>query len=371
MDISIARGDLLEALSTVGKGVSSRSTLPILSGILLVAEKDSLVLQSTDLEISIRHSVPARIDEPGQTVVPGKLLGDIVRSLPEAAVTIKTSGADKVSVTCMQSHFEVKTLSPEDFPKFPEVVAEKSATLPTQTVVSVVKQVGKAVSRDDARVILTGVLLSIDGASLKMVATDSYRLAVREVLLDTPIEGSIEVVVPGKAMEEVPRLAKSETITLGVSENQIIFTFGDTVFVSRRIEGNFPNYRNLIPAEFETHAVVDRSELMDAVRRVSLMAQHNAPLRVKVDIDNKVLTLSAQTQDVGDASEDVEIHQVEGQAVEIAFNHGFLTDGIASASGEGDKDEMSLDIVSPLKPGVLRTPGDEGFTYLIMPVRLG
>lgn len=372
MDISIARGELLDALSTVGKGISSRSTLPILSGILFDASGETVTMQSTDLEISIKHACPARVDEPGQIVVPGKLLTEIVRSLPEAAVNISKTSPDKVSVSCLQSRFDVKTLSPEDFPKFPEVSPDRSAAIPTQTLVSVVRQVGKAVSRDDARVILTGILLSIDGAALKMVATDSYRLAVREVLLEAPVSEQIEVVVPGKAMEEVPRLAKSDVITIGVTENQIVFTFGNTVFVSRRVEGQFPNYRNLIPATRETRATVDRGELMDAVKRVSLMAQHNAPVRAKVDIENKTLTLTAQTQDVGDACEDVEIHSAEGEPVEIAFNHTFLTDGIVSAAREGvDGDEVSLDIVSPLKPGVIRTPGDEGFTYLIMPVRLG
>jgi DNA polymerase-3 subunit beta len=259
----------------------------------------------------------------------------------------------------------VKTLSPEDFPKFPEVTPEQTVQLPTETLVSVVRQVAKAVSRDETRPILTGVLLSIDGDSMKMVATDSYRLAVREVALPKAAEGSIEVVVPGKAIDEVPKLASAaEAVSVGVSENQVVFSFGETVYVSRRIEGNFPNYKQLIPKERETVVTVDRGELADAVKRVSLMAQHNAPLRIKVT--ESTLTLSAQTQDVGEATEDLMV-QTEGKDVEIAFNHTFLTDGVGAATSE----QVRLEIVSPLKPGVLRPAGDEDFTYLLMPVRLG
>jgi DNA polymerase-3 subunit beta len=365
MRISVARGELLEALSVVGKGLSSRTTLPILSGILVSASGDRVVLQSTDLEVSIRNTLGANVEKEGQTVVPGRLVTDIVRSLPEAAVTIDATARDHAVITCGTASFNVRTLSPEDFPKFPEVHAEKTATIPTETLVSIVRQVSKAVSRDETRPILTGVLTVIDADSVRMVATDSYRLAVREVPLQSQIAEPLEVVVPGKAMEEVPKLAGSaESVSLGVSENQVVFEFGDTVYVSRRIEGNFPNYKQLIPKERETLVTVPRDELLEAVKRVSLMAQHNAPLRMKVT--ESTLTLSAQTADVGDATEDLMV-QTEGKDVEIAFNHAFLLDGVSSAAS----DQVAVSIVNPLKPGVLRPVGDEDFTYLLMPVRLG
>lgn len=366
MKISVARGELLEALSVVGKGLSSRTTLPILSGILLSASRDELVLQSTDLEVSIRNKVKANVAKDGQTVVPGRLVTEIVRSLPEASVTIDAGAHDHAVISCEHASFSVKTLSAEDFPKFPEVQADKKATLPTETLVAMVRQVYKAVSRDETRPILTGVLMVIEGDTLRMVATDSYRLAVREMTLEAGSRDEMEVVVPGKAIEEVPKLAgAAETVSLAVSENQVVFEFADTVYVSRRIEGSFPNYRQLIPKERETVVTVSREELLDAVRRVSLLAQHNAPLRMKVT--DSTLSLSATTADVGEATEDLMVKS-EGQDVEIAFNHAFLTDGIASVGAE----EVLLQFVSPLKPGVLR-PADvaEDFTYLLMPVRLG
>lgn len=373
MNISLARGELLDALSAVSKGISSRSTLPILSGVLFSASGETLTLQSTDLEISVKHTVGARVDKEGQVVVPGKLLGDIVRSLPEAAVNLEITAPDRIHLKCLQSRFDLKTLNPEDFPRFPEVSPDKSITVPSGTFTSVVRQVAKAVSRDDARPILTGVLTVVEDGVLRMVATDSYRLAVREVALGADLTETFEVVVPGRALEEVSRLlGQAEEVKIGVTENQVVFEFGSTVFISRRIEGQFPNHRQIVPKDFETRAVVDRGEFADAVKRVSLMAQHSAPLRVTVDVEEKKLTLSAQTQDVGDASEDVEIKEAVGQRVEIAFNHGFLTDGISVAAEEGtEEDLVALEVVSPLKPGVLKNPAEAGFTYIIMPVRLG
>lgn len=366
MKVSIARSELLDALSVVAKGMSARSTLPILSGILFSAAGAEIQMQATDLEISIRTSSPALVEKEGQTVLPGKLLSDIVRNLPEAAVTIEVDG-EVAHVKCQHSAFTVKTLNPADFPKFPEVAIEKTITLPSSTMVGMVRQVSRAVSRDETRAVLTGILLVIEGPSVRMVATDSYRLAVREVVLEKIAGENIEVVIPGKALEEVTRLSGDvEEVVLGVSENQVVFEFGPTTFVTRRIEGSFPNYKQLIPKEPETTAVLSAEELTAAVKRVSLMALHNTPLKISVNVEDQTLSLSATTQDVGDASEDLMV-KAEGKDVEIAFNHGFLMDGLTSANTE----DVRLEVQSALKPGLLKTVGDEGFLYLLMPVRLG
>ena len=366
MKVSIARGAMLDSLSAVSRALSSRTTLPILSGIHISANNDSLTFQATDLEVSIRTSSTARIDEAGQSVLPGRLLTDIVRSLPEAAVTIDTSQSGVAQVTCGQSEFTMKTLAADDYPKFPEIEPEQKITLPTDVFSHVVHQVSRAVSRDETRPILTGILVIVDAGVLKMVATDSYRLCVREMGVEG-VGGQIELVVPGKAMEDVAKLAgSSETISLGVSDNQVVFGYGDTTFISRRIEGSFPNYRQLLPKEFTTRAVVDRVELLEAVKRVSLMAQHNTPLRVRLSASEHTMTISANTQDVGEATEDIPVTP-EGEDVEIAFNHGYLLDGISIAEG----DTVALEMTSPLKPGVLKPADGEGFVYLLMPVRLG
>lgn len=368
MKFSVARGELVDALSVVSRGLSSRSTLPILSGILVTAEPSGeVVFQTTDLEVSVKETLAlAGIDKPGSVVIPGKILTDIVRSLPEAAVTIEADG-DVVAVTCLHASFALRVLSPDDFPRFPEVTSDKMVSLPASRVKEVVRHVSKAVSRDETRPVLTGILLTVDGPVIKMVATDSYRLAVKEGEIEGGSPESMEVVIPAKVLEEVARTTDdSDTISLGITDNQAIFTFGRTVFITRRIEGTFPNYRQLIPKDTETTVTVAREDLFSAVKRVSLLAQHNTPLRLTVKAEDQTLSLSATTHDIGDASEDLMV-QVTGSDVEIAFNHSFLTDGLAAAEG----DTVELNIVSPLKPGVITCPQDEGFLYLLMPVRLG
>lgn len=367
MKLSIARGALLDSLSVVTKALSARTTLPILSGILMTATKDGITLQSTDLEISIRDFVAADVEGEGSVVVPGRLLTDVVRKMPEAAIKIETA-SDKIEVSCRSEKagvisFSLRTLPADDFPRFPEVSADRTVTIPTPLMASMVRQVSKAVSRDEARPILTGVLLVMDGTEIRMVATDSYRLAIRTSTTETPVEERVEVVIPGKALEEIPKIAAAAaSVTMGVSENQIVFEFGATTYVTRRIEGTFPNYRQLVPSEGETNIVIDRAELAEAAQRVSLLAQHNAPLRLKI-ADN-TLTLSATTQDVGEASEDLMV-EMEGQPLEIAFNHAFLLDGV----GASDDEKLAFMASSPLKPGVFKSAGADEYVYLIMPVR--
>ena len=366
MKVVAARGDLLDALSVVSRGLSSRSTLPILSSILFQAEKDRLVLQATDLEVSIRHELGVRVEEEGVAVIPGRLLTDVVRSVPEAAITIDASSDDEAVVTCEQGSFTLRTLHADDFPRFPEVDADQTAPLPTKAIEGAVKQVSKAASRDETRPVLTGVLMAVESGHLKMVATDSYRLAVREMTLESPCE-DFEVVIPSKAIEEVPKIAAAhEEISIGIAENQVVFEAGDTTYVSRRIEGKFPNYRQLIPSEFQTKATVDKAELLEAAKRIGLFAQHNVPLRTRIGVEDATVTLSATTPDVGEAVEHV-MAECEGDDVEIAFNAAFLQEGVASSGSE----TIALEITSPLKPGVVRSDGDEDFVYIIMPVRIG
>lgn len=368
MKLSIARGALLDSLGVVTKALSSRTTLPILSGVLLSASDGMVVLQATDLEISIRDSAQADVEEKGVVVVPGRLLADVVRKMPDVAIHIESTSFDQIKVSCRSEKageisFGLRTLGADDFPRFPEVDPDLTVDIPSALAGSMVRQVAKAVSRDEARPILTGVLLIIDGDEIRMVATDSYRLAVRSSRLEAPAKERIEVVVPGKALEEVPKIAgSSSVITMGVSSNQIVFTMGETTYVTRRIEGTFPNYRQLIPSDGETRITIDRLELLEAVQRVSLLAQHNAPVRMK--IADSTLTLSAVTQDVGEASEDLMVES-SGQPLEIAFNHAFLLDGVTSS----DDDRLTFIASSPLKPGVFSSVDGGDYTYLIMPVR--
>jgi DNA polymerase III subunit beta len=366
MKLSVARGELLDALSVVGKGLSARSTLPILSGVLLTSSNGEVQLQATDLEVSVKRTCPALVEEEGQIVVPGKLLTEIVRSLPDAAVTIETEG-EIAHIRCLHSSFTVKTLNAADFPKFPEVVVEETVSLPSSVIGSVVKKVSKSVSRDETRATLTGILVVVEGPSLRMVSTDSYRLAISEVMMEGEPESGLNVVIPGRALDEITRLASdSEDMKIGLTENQVVFEFGQTVFVTRRIEGNFPNYKQIIPKESATSVEVSGEELIAAVKRVSLMALHNSPIKLQISVEDQTLSLSAMTQDVGEASEDVMV-KAEGNDAGIAFNHSFLMDGLSSAGTE----TVRIEIKDHEKPGLIRSAEEDGFRYVLMPVRTG
>jgi DNA polymerase-3 subunit beta len=366
MKVSLARGELLDALSVAGRGLSSRSTLPILSGVLMSAEGETLTLQATDLEVSVRATAQARVDKPGRTVIPGKLLTDIVRTMPEAAVTLDNETPERVTVTCGQSSFTLRTLGADDFPRFPEIQPERTVELPIDGMSALVRQVGRAVSRDETRPVLTGVLVSVDEVSLRMVATDSYRLAIGEIILEQRVDEAFEVIVPGRALEEVTKMAGgSASVKMSFSDNQIVFELGTTLYISRRIEGNFPNYRALLPKEHETTVVIDRQELLDSVKRVSLLAQHNAPLRFAVS--DATVSLSAQTPDVGEAKEDLMASTEGTLGVEIAFNPAFFVDGVSAS----DSETVAIELTGSLKPAILKPSDGSPFTYLIMPVRIG
>jgi DNA polymerase III subunit beta len=366
MKLSVARSELLDALTVAGKGMSARSTLPILSGILMSAAEGQMQLQATDLEISVRRTCSALVEEDGKVVIPGRLLTEIVRNLPEAAVTIETEG-EVAHVRCQHSSFTVKTLSPVDFPKFPELVLERTVSLPSTVINSVVKRVSRSVSRDETRATLTGILVVVEGPSLKMVSTDSYRLAISEVVLEGEPTEDLQVVVPGKALDEATRLTgDTQEMKMGVTENQVVFEFGETTFVTRRIEGNFPNYKQIIPKDSTTAIEIPTDELIAAVKRVSLLALHNSPIKLTVNGADQTLSLSAMTQDVGDASEDLMV-KVDGDDTEIAFNHSFLMDGLSSAGA----DTIRLEIKDRDKPGLIKSVSEDGFLYVLMPVRTG
>lgn len=363
MKIECARGDLLQVIQTVARGISTRSTLPILSGILFHAEGEELLLQTTDLEVSIRSRQKVKVDRPGSTVVPARILGDVVRNLDEATVVLESEGSQAV-LRAQSSVFEMKTLPPEDFPRFPEVEPQQECRLPAETVKELVRQVGKAVSHDETRPVLTGLLVTGEEKTIRMVATDSYRLAMREASLDEPLAQPLRVLVPARTLEELVRILPEDEkeVTLGVAENQAVFSFGDTTFVSRLIDGQFPNYEQLLPESYETRVVAEKETLIAAAKRVALFALHSSPLRTL--LENNKVRLSAASQDVGGASEEVAVEQ-EGGSIEIALNAQFLLDGLASINGE----KVAIELTTPLKPGLIKSI-EEQHLYLIMPVRI-
>lgn len=364
MKFNINKSELLNALTIVSKAASSRSTLPVLSGVYIKAENSTLTMQTTDLERSIRYDVAALIEEEGTIVVPEKLLLDIVKQLPEAAVGFETHEGT-ISVSCDQSSFVLKTLDAEDFPEFPAVDVMNRIVVPFDAFCSMVKRVAKVVSKDQSHAVLTGVLISTSASGMKMVATDSYRLAVSEIELNG-IQEDFEAIVSGSFLQEVASLPKiDETIEIGLSQNQIVFTYQNMVFINRRIEGNFPNYKQLIPAGYATRTTFETQDLVTAVKRASLISSLSSPVKFDINEAAGNTVINTVSQDVGSA-EVVLSCEVEGESTQIAFNHQYVLDGLASVSSR----QVYLETQSSLKPGIFKSAGEEKFLYLVMPVRI-
>ncbi len=366
MKLSLPTSDFLAQLQSATRVTSSRTTIQALSGVLLSADGDRPVLLATDTEVGLRLPLNGEIVAPGSAVLPGRLLLEIVRSLPGDTVSLELRQPENdVELISHSAKFHLRTLRGEDFPSLPTPVPQTSTTLPAQTFVDTALQVSRSASRDETRPVLTGVLVSAEGAELRMVATDSYRLSVKSATLESPLEGTIEANVPARALAELARIVQGSEIaslSVSLSQSQIIFELGHIVLSSRLIDGQFPNYRQLLPESVEHELPLSTGEIAEVVRRISLLAQKNAPLRLT--FEEGQLTVSAETQDVGGASETLPV-PFAGERFEIGFNPDFLRDGLESV----ESDELKLKLISPLRPGLIESP-DGSFVYLIMPIRL-
>lgn len=368
MKFTCDRSALVDKLGVLSRGVSTRSALPVLSGILLQAGEGRLDLFATDMELSIKASLATPVEREGEIVVPARLFSDIVRNLPDEEVVVD-AGEAAVKISAGRAAFSLNAWAAADFPQTSTFDTEGSFAVQREPFVETLDKVGRAASRDATRPILTGVLMTIAADTLKMVATDSYRLAVKETLLDHTLEMEVQAIVPVRALTEVARLSSSlgpGDLEIAIGENQALFKLsdpaGDVWIASRLIDGQFPNYNQLLPDSFDHDFSVDRRALMDIARRVSLLAQKNAPIRMAF-AENR-LTMKALTQDVGQAEESLDI-EFSGEAFEIGFNPAYLIEGIDAI----DDEAVRLRFTSALRPGLI-SGATEGFVYLIMPIRL-
>jgi DNA polymerase III subunit beta len=356
------RDALSEALQTVQRGVSSRPGIPALTGVLMEASDDGrLTLTTTDLEVSARLSVDVQVQEAGIALVPARLVGDTVKSLSDAPVEFETDQS-QARLRCAHYEGSLRLLPAEDFPGLQEPGGTQ-ISVEAGTFAEAVSQVGRAASRDEARPVLTGVLLEISREGVVLVATDSYRLAIRDLVATSSAEA--KAIVPERALSEAGRAASADekgTVELSVDESQVSFRVGSLMLTSRLIEGEFPNYRQLLPDTHESRLFVSRQQLLDAVRRVGLLARDTTPVRLEFNALG--VKLSSSSPDLGQAVETVEA-RYEGEDLTVAFNPQYLADGLTAATGES----VRLDVRDGLKPGVVRGDGDE-FTYLVMPVRI-
>jgi DNA polymerase III subunit beta len=379
MKFRCERDDLLEAVQFVSRAISTRATLPVLSGLRVDAtEGGQVILSATDLELTMQTSFQAGVDEPGQAIVPGRLFGEMARSLAPSQVSF-IGGEGEIEIDSGRGQFRVKALAADDYPSLPieereGEVAPISITIDANSLAQGLSQVVRSASTDESRQILTGVLWEIESGNLTLAATDSYRLSVRNITVEGGPAELKKVVLPARALAELGRALQGgpTSVRALVRENLMSFTLeaggdegsgqGSSVIGTRFIEGEFPNYRQLIPQGYPNRLTVDRDALLDVTKRVGLLAQNNLP--VKLRLDNE-LEISAHTPDVGEGQEVLDA-EYEGESIVIAFNPQFLNDGASAIPSE----RLVLQAADGLKPAILQADGQDEFTYLLMPVRL-
>jgi DNA polymerase III subunit beta len=357
------RDVLTEALGIVGRAVSTRGgSLPVLSGVRAELVGDQLRLLGTDRELTISMEVTVAGSEDGLVVLPSRLVNDVVRSLEPGAVDVVVDG-DVAEIAAGRSQFSLRLIPADEFPRATEPAAQE-VRIPAKEFAQALRQVVPAASTDDSRPILTGVLLVSEGGGIRLVATDSYRLSMRDLPGTAVLGEGQSVLLPSRALAELTRvLDRADEVALQLGERDAAFSVGSVRLVTRVIEGEFPNYRSLVPSAHPNRLVMSREGALDALRRVRLLARESTPVRLEMHPDG--LDLSAVTQDVGQAREAVDA-RYEGADLTVAFNPDYLLAGLEVTPG----DEVELETLDARHPALLRAVGNKEFLYLIMPVRV-
>lgn len=367
MKFTVSQSALSDAIAVVMKGIAPSSTLPILSGVLVRAADGVLEFQTSNYTISIRHRITARVDEEGQVVIPCKMLSNIVKTLPDAPVEFELSER-QVTITCERSAFRLNTLDAGDFPEFPTFALERSVELPANILTEMVGRVWRVTSTDKNRPVLNGVYMTVENNTIRLVATDSYRLAVCDTQVETStLEGSFELNVPADAFNDALAITGGQgSILIGSTDTQVVFVAGNTTYVARRIEGVYPNYKALLPAACATTVKIDVSALTSALKRVSTVAQANSAVKFDISTETGSMVLSAISNDQDAATATVEV-EAEGASGVIAFNYHYIFGCLNVLSREK---EITLELQSYNQAGVFKSYDKINYLYLVMPVRI-
>src|SRR5919206_717269 len=358
-------------LQLVSRGVSARSTIQLLGGILLEGREEELGLSATDMEISIQTSSRAEVEEEGRVVIPARIFNDIVRSLPGGSFELDYDTSEgTVRLVAGENEYRIRAYAADDYPQLPVFPEEGTFRMSGDSLVETVEKVSRSYSRDETRPVLTGILISFEESRVRMVTTDSYRLSIKETELATTFDGSREAIIPARAMQEVSRIFSSseeEQIEVVLSENQALFRIGDVLFGTRLIEGNFPEYRRLLPNAFEREISISREDLVETLRRVNLFAQRQTPpVPVSLAFSEGAVEVTVRNGEVGEARE--KLPATSEDDFNISFNPSYLLDGVSAV----DSEKVLFKLNEPLKPGLIvpDTDGEEpDFLYLIMPMR--
>jgi DNA polymerase-3 subunit beta len=368
MKLTISKEQIINGLQAVQNIVSTRTTLPILSNVLLRAEDNRLELTATDLDVTISCSVEAEVKRPGATTLPVKRLFGIVRELAAPAIDLEVDEKQACVITAGPSYYKINGLAAEEFPPMPQFAEKKRVVLPQDKLRTMLRKTSFAISTDETRFVLNGIFFSLKDHKVTMVATDGRRLALVDEEVDVPVESDGEFIVPTKAINELSRLlATTGEAEVKFTENQAAFMLKaekglSVLIISKLIEGNYPNYRQVIPAETKERVALVREELLHALRRAEIMTSEKSN-SVKLTFSKNNLAITANTPEVGEGRESIAINY-KGRDLAIAFNPAYLMDPLKAL----DNDEVYLELIDELSPGVMKINGP--FLYVLMPMRM-
>jgi len=363
MKLSVSKEKLLEGLQTVQNVVSTRTTLPILSNVLLEAADGQLRLTTTDLDVGMRGAIEAAIEKPGAATLPARRLFTIVRELPSAEILLEVDSKSVASIRCGPSFFKILGLPQEEFPPLPKFEGAKTFTLRQKDLKDGLRKTAYAISTDETRYVLNGILFSFKDNKLTLVATDGRRLALVDIELEFPRSHEVDIILPTKAVTELARLVSEEgDIKMSVSENQVAFEVDGTLLVSKLIEGNYPNYRQVIPPEAKERITLERESFLNTVHRVSLLSSEKSN-SVKLVFSRNNIDIMANTPEVGEARESLPV-SYKGRDFSVAFNPEFLMAPLRNLPN----DEVFLDLIDEMSPGVIKVQSP--FLYVLMPMRI-
>lgn len=363
MKFRIAKEAFLDGLQQVQHVVSSRTTLPILSNVLIEASEDGLRLTTTDLDVGVSGTAQAEVSKPGATTLPVKRLVNIIRELPSAEIEVSVDSKNVASIKSGPSFFKIIGLAAAEFPPLADFQEAKEYKIPQAIFRNGLKKTSYAISTDETRYVLNGIFTSFKEGKLTLVATDGRRLAMVDHELEFPSSHEVDFIVPTKAVQELQRHLSTEgDLMLKLSDNQVCFEIGSSIIVSKLIEGNYPNYRQVIPGESKERLTLSREQLLETTRRVSLLSSEKSN-SVKLTFGLNTVDVMANSPDIGEANETLEV-KYEGKEFSIAFNPEFLMAPLKSL----EEDEIHLDLIDEMSPGVLRT--EDAFLYVLMPMRV-
>ncbi len=365
MRATCARKDLHHGVQVASRAIAGRSAWPILNNVLIRTEEGHLRLTAFDLELGIECTIPAAIAEEGALTVPARLLAEVLSTLPEADVEISADEQSAVELKCQKSDYNLLGLPADEFRQLPEIPDDRKFTITQGALRDIIKQTILSVSTDESRAILTGVLLELKENEIKFVGADGYRLALRTATVDGAA-GEASCIVPRRALDEISRMLDDDDspVVVSIAESQIKFVVGGIVLVSRLIEGQFPNYERAIPGECERKLTMPTDDLLQRVRRASIVARENAN-RVIMKTEEDRMIITAESGDVGKAYEELEVVK-EGDDIEIAFNSKYLLEFLTVVGSEG----IVMELTGPLNSGKMAPVGRDDYTYVLMPMQI-